>query len=191
MFDLNNPTAVDVKDTEAACRPIFEYLMERCTVGTRGAGNFRISRKSLAAQLEDDNGTCQVRMENVIQALRKSKCVCRDIIEDDLKIIRLVHMPARYLKAVGKCSASRTLFANEGHIFRRTGNLWYLDNSLFPFSHIEELSAQWPNTSLNERLKRLVEYDFLKERNYRRAQSAGRKESRSRESAKLKQTLTS
>lgn len=81
---------------EAACRDIFDALLFRCEHGYKGAEKDNDALRPSQGNEVDHDGDCATRIDLVIKCLRESKCACRDILNEPLKILRLVNAPKAY-----------------------------------------------------------------------------------------------
>jgi hypothetical protein len=98
MFTLGHKKQVSCYDVEASCRALFAAVLDRCLNGFRGSD---ISNRLLGGgkiETVDRDGTCQVRIDNVIKSLREWKSVCKDIILFPSKITNLANAPATVWK---------------------------------------------------------------------------------------------
>ncbi|KAJ4379895.1 hypothetical protein N0V86_005079 [Didymella sp. IMI 355093] len=98
MFTLGSKKQVSCYDVEASCHALFATVLDRCLNGYRGPD---ISNRLLGGgkiETIDRDGTCQVRIDNVIKSLREWKSVCKDVILSSSKITNLANAPATVWK---------------------------------------------------------------------------------------------
>ncbi|KAF2871362.1 hypothetical protein BDV95DRAFT_668028 [Massariosphaeria phaeospora] len=86
MF-LDPEQKLDKKAVEATCRAIFIALIHRCVVGFCGNPDHNYPRRP------DRNLNCQERILAVCHVLKKDKRIARDVMQEDSKIVMLVHVP--------------------------------------------------------------------------------------------------
>lgn len=96
MFVIGSTNQVSGHDVEAACRLLFDIIIDRCENGYRGPAS--IDRNLQKGDRIDRDGTCEARMQNVITALRDWKSVCKEILSSDAKIEHLANAPANVWK---------------------------------------------------------------------------------------------
>ncbi|KAF2659128.1 hypothetical protein K491DRAFT_712904 [Lophiostoma macrostomum CBS 122681] len=100
-------------DIEATAHEIFYQLMDRCKNGFRGHGLNNDAAKPIAGLEADRDGSCQERVQNVIDALATSKCVCRDVYTETNKIKLLVNAPIAYRKSKSRNEKNNGAKKNE------------------------------------------------------------------------------
>ncbi|KAK1914369.1 hypothetical protein P3342_010357 [Pyrenophora teres f. teres] len=89
LFTRGSPDAYPAPDIEAACRCLFEQVMDQCHNGYRGK-----ELRPLVSP-EDHALTCARRMDEVIVALRNWKCICKEIYLEEKKMAALAYGPIR------------------------------------------------------------------------------------------------
>ncbi|KAF2241098.1 hypothetical protein BU26DRAFT_572322 [Trematosphaeria pertusa] len=95
LFDLGQPDATCGYEVEAACRVLFDTVIDRCCQGYRGAT--KDNKAGTPRNYESDrDGNCTTRIQNVINCLRQWKAACRDILCDDYRCILLANHPLAY-----------------------------------------------------------------------------------------------
>ncbi|KAF2703662.1 hypothetical protein K504DRAFT_538758 [Pleomassaria siparia CBS 279.74] len=82
----------DPRRLEAVCRAIFATLVDQITNGYRGYKNALLT-------LDDQQMSCLTRITNVVNALKEDKRVCRDVIDNDSRILDLVYAPLACARA--------------------------------------------------------------------------------------------
>lgn len=102
MFMHGSRTVVTGYEVEATCRLIFDMVIDRCYFGFRGAVRDNLALNPTFSRKDDRDGNCLTRITNVTNALRKSKCICRDIIYEDYSCIKLVNAPLEILSRKDK-----------------------------------------------------------------------------------------
>ncbi|KAF2122316.1 hypothetical protein BDV96DRAFT_663356 [Lophiotrema nucula] len=105
MF-ANNPSLTEFVEPyiiEAACRSVFDLLLDRCYNGFRGQMKDNHARRPASGREADRDAFCSTRLYNVVEVLRTSKCACRDILYEDYKITLLVNHPLYFLKKKNEC----------------------------------------------------------------------------------------
>ncbi|KAF3043069.1 hypothetical protein E8E11_001276 [Didymella keratinophila] len=90
-FTLGHDNKVSCFDVEAACSALFATILDHCTNGHRGLTD-RLNGSEVEAA--DRDGTCQIRVDNVLRSLREWKSVCKDILRCPSKIANLANAPA-------------------------------------------------------------------------------------------------
>ena len=103
-------------DVEAACRVLFEKLLDRCMNGFRGLmkdPSARIIRRVPRKYEADRNSSCATRIQNVVTALKKYKRICRDVLYDDEKMALFVHSPLVYCSSI-RVIKDRNVQASDG-----------------------------------------------------------------------------
>ncbi|KAF2180085.1 hypothetical protein K469DRAFT_693547 [Zopfia rhizophila CBS 207.26] len=98
LFRLGTPGAASGYKIEATCRAIFDALIDRCVNGFRGTIKENKTLKPEQGLEADRDCNCFTRMQYVLDALWASKCTCRDVLNEDSKIILLVNHPLHYQK---------------------------------------------------------------------------------------------
>jgi hypothetical protein len=119
LFTLGEDHAFSAYDVEAACRVLFDIVIDRCQNGFRGSrcqnmdqcqNGVRGSRNQNLAEgnkatrrrnwhQEDTTANCGTRMENVISCLRKWKSACRDVMYEDSKMVSMANHPLACARA--------------------------------------------------------------------------------------------
>ncbi|KAF2871364.1 hypothetical protein BDV95DRAFT_618789 [Massariosphaeria phaeospora] len=92
-FTLGGAQGIDGRFIEAACRALFDIVLDRCYNGFRGPHQDNECLRPAHGCDSDREGNCLTRMWNVIGALRASKALCQEIIYDDYKCILLANAP--------------------------------------------------------------------------------------------------
>ncbi|KAF2268726.1 hypothetical protein CC78DRAFT_540573 [Lojkania enalia] len=98
MFTFGGTDAADPQHVEAACRSVFDFLLDRVEIGFRGGHKDNKAIRPAKDVEVDRDGNCLTRIRNVIRAIQLSKCTCRDILYEDYKVMLLVNHPLSYLK---------------------------------------------------------------------------------------------
>lgn len=96
MFDAANRYAVTGYEVEAACRFLFDTIIDRCVNGYRGPYKENKIRQGNYAYKVDRDGDCLSRITNVITALWEWKSAGRDILYEDFKCIQFANAPLYY-----------------------------------------------------------------------------------------------
>lgn len=131
-FDLTNPKHEKLVDVEVVCRLIFDEVIMRCVYGYRREAMQSSQRPAVG----DVHVTCCTRVENIINALRVSKAICRNVVLEEKRRLMLVHMPlaslkmkqrnqaqeARKARRVAKAAAECATFSVDINVRFRYGN---------------------------------------------------------------------
>jgi len=87
LFTRGATGAFTAPDIEAACRCLFDKILDQCNYGYCG-----IERSPLAKP-EDTGLNCEQRVRKVIQVLHDWKCICKEVFLEDKKMEALANGP--------------------------------------------------------------------------------------------------
>ena len=87
LFTRGATGAFTAPDIEAACRCLFEKILDQCNYGYCG------TERSPLVKPEDMALNCEQRVKKVIQVLHDWKCICKEIFLEDKKMEALANGP--------------------------------------------------------------------------------------------------
>ncbi|KAF2121058.1 hypothetical protein BDV96DRAFT_640471 [Lophiotrema nucula] len=96
LFRRGTSSCIHVEVVESACHAVFDALLDRCKHGFRGPKSENHALNAGAGRILDKTANCTTRLQNVVDALKTHKTVCRDILYDQFKRQLLVNHPLKY-----------------------------------------------------------------------------------------------